>query len=244
MKSRETKRNASRLVNEWICVTGQYEKTLSRISQELYKAYRKGQLSDQDAIDHCKVLDGIFSQAKSVRTELKMDLATVVEKKSADSNKQVRGAKKKVGGFVSRQILGYWDSLNIPKYKEAASGTIQELSQRALGRADSGNPLLDSKDHLKLCRLGLALEKECQAAWERLLSFKKEHANSKSYSLSTLTVQVLIGMGKFAKKSKHGQKVARLLNYNETVEKAKLVARFAGRPEEGILRVQMGFAPA
>ena len=244
MKSRETKRTASMLVNEWICVTGQYEKTLARIAQELYAAYRNGLLSDQDAIDQCKILDGIFSQAKSIRSELKMELATAVAKTSEARHRQVQGAKRKVGYFFSRQILSYWDSLNIPKYKEVASESIQVLANRALGRVDSGNPLLETKEHARMCRLGLALEKECQASWQRLVKFKRENASSKSYSLSTLTIQVVLGMGKFIKRSKHGQRFARLLNYNETVEKAKLIARFAGRPEEGILRSQMGFAPA
>lgn len=231
-------------MNEWVCVTGQYEKALLRIGRDLYRAHQDRKLFDQDAVEMCYVLEGIFLQAKCVREELKFDLRSAVARNSKAKNAHVGQAKRKVGGFVSRRVLDFWDHLNIPKYKEAAGGTIMELSNRALSCADRGEPLIDSADHLKMCELALALEKECQRCWERLGQLKEDKQNNKGLSVSALTVQMIVGVGQFAKKSKHGKRVLKILKYNETVEKAKLLGRFVGRPEELALRRQMDLAPA
>lgn len=245
MNSREAKKAASLHLNQWICITGQYEKALMRLGRDLYRAYKNGSLNDLESCDHCEVLDGIFNQAKSVRSELKMDLEIRVSSQSRVGHAQVRRAKRTVGNFLSKRFLDLWDQMNIPKYKESAAGTILELAQRALSKYDNGDPILESEDHRKVCRLALALEKECQSCWESLIELKESHKEGKgSLSISTITVQLAVGAGKFARKSKHGQLIAKMINYNETVEKARLMAQFVGRPEEYALREHLGFAPA
>jgi hypothetical protein len=188
------------------------------------------------------VLDGIFNQAKSLRTELKFDLHNAVNNRARAKNAHVQRAKSKIGGVFSLGVLQYWDQLNIPKYKEAASGTILALSNRALGCADRGEPLIGSTSHQRLCKLALALEKECQTSWKRLVELRQGDKGSKSLSLATITVNLFMGIGRFAKKSKYTQKIAKLMKYNERVEICKLLSRFAGRPEEYALREQLGFA--
>jgi len=242
LNSNQTKRAAALLVNEWICVTGQYEKAMNRLGRELYQCYKAGQLSDEEASEYCRVLDGIFNQAKSLRTELKFDLHNAVNNRARAKNAHVQRAKSKIGGVFTIGVLQYWDQLNIPKYKEAASGTILALSNRALGCADRGDPLIDSSSHERLCKLALALEKECQTSWKRLVELRQGDKGSKSLSLATITVNLFMGIGRFAKKSKYTQKIAKLMKYNERVEISKLLSRFAGRPEEYALREQLGFA--
>lgn len=241
MQIREAKRAAALLVNEWICVTGQYEKTLSRIGRDLYRAYQKGHVIDEDACGYCLVLEGIFTQAKSMRDDLRFDI--LCRFSSLDSERvKLHKAKNKVGAFLSQSLLGYWDQINLPKYKEAASGTIFDLSNRALSCADRGTPLLDSKEHERLCSLALALEKECKKSWDKIVQLQKENRNNKGLALSTLSVQLLMQLGKYARKSKYGKLFIRILKYNDKVETSKLLSRFADRPEGEILREQLGYA--
>jgi hypothetical protein len=230
-------------MNEWICITAQYEKMINRLGKQLYQAYKSGELTDEDACAHCRVLDGIFEQAKSVRSELKFDVECRLGSRLKTQAGEAKLKKRAKGGlkpFLSASILGYWDERNMPGYRESARDSIAALANRALASADRNTPLLHTKQHQKLCELALALETDCQKSWQQVIQLREKQRNVLTFD--TISVNFLVSFAAFMRKQRHGKKFLKFVKYNETVELAKLLARYASRPEGVTLRAELGLA--
>ena len=104
------------LFNEWICVSAEEEKTLSRIGKGVYSAFLKKKLVDPTAIDYCSQISELFNEARVIREELQDEMErdalkglSLEETKKLDSDfepgpvqKIVRSAKLFTSRIVGR----------------------------------------------------------------------------------------------------------------------------------------------
>lgn len=235
------------LYNEWVCVAGQYEKTLVRLGRQLFQAYKDGTLSDEEACEFCQIMDGVFQQAKSERRELTHDVErrlfqglTLSESVSVNGTRDLKKVdyfKLRLKVFFSRRVTAVWDERNMSAYRETIKDVVLDLGNRALACWERRTPLLDEeRDHPRLCQLALRLEKDAKQCWEEIVRFKERSGDKGAVSFRSLSVNFVLSFGSYFRKSRQARRLLHLCGYNDAVETAKLRARYAGKPEGETLR--------
>lgn len=236
--------------NEWICLSAHFEKAVNRIGRQVYQAHARGLVYDHSANETCKEISQTFADAKKVRQELEEDLErdalhglSLEESQKAEEVLELsEGAKiKRKVRLKITQLLGrYRVNKQLEGYKNRVEELSKDLGLRAVAIAKD-NPLLESKEHAKLCQLAIKLEEESNKAWDEITRSKKESGGS-SISFHTILINFMGSFAKYSQDTPLGKMVLKAMKYDSKAEEQKLTKQFEGSKAAAALEVQMAEA--
>ncbi len=234
-------RISTKLFNEWIYLTSEHEKTLTKIGKQIYQAFIVEQVEDLPSLEMCREVSQVFFEARETRKEAEEELKrkTVGEEpvipgledgtpeKKADTRSkfqaQLAKASKHAQFGLQKQLFKFVINQNLAGFKDQVEALSRKLGERAVVMVD--RPVLNDPKHLDLVKLAIRLEKESDAKWREIVD-ATEGRKGAGQSFHTSLMSFGMSFLNYARDSRLKPLVDKLTNYDYKAEREKLVKRF------------------
>ncbi|MFA5504817.1 MAG: hypothetical protein WC423_05295 [Vulcanimicrobiota bacterium] len=231
--------------NEWICISAQHEKAISRLGRQVYQGYSKGLVTDFNSIELCRDIAQSFRDARELREELEEELerdaldglnAEEAEKahdvlELSQAQRAKRAIRLKFTKLMGRHSINRALSVHRDRVKELS----RDLGQRALN-CFPDEPVLKVRGHKSLCRLAVKLQEDADVKWKEITASKDKGSG---LSFHTILFGFIGDFARFSRGTHYGKMLLKYFKYNEDEENQKLTQQYAGTKTAEALKAQL-----
>jgi hypothetical protein len=159
-------------LNHWVALTAELEESREAIARAVYKMFKAGKIHDDNAMECCRRIDGLYDDAKEFEHFLQEDFKTYLGDNTKPGIK-VTGAEKAKKKAMS--LFARWHiHRNVNSYKRNFRENFLDLGSRTVQAYEDGTPLTGDPTITNMVKYALRCQKEADRRWEEVQILSKE----------------------------------------------------------------------
>ena len=151
-------------MNQWIALTAELEETKEAIAKIIFKYFKAGKIHNDYALEQCRKLDELYTDAKNYENELADDFRGYTDGGGEKKGNVATKATAHAANFLSRIYIWH----NVTAYKRHFRDQYMDLGTKAINSMEDGTALCDDQQCLKLCKYAIKLQKDANMRWEEI----------------------------------------------------------------------------